>query len=317
MEPCQFCGQLAAVDGAGFCTHCRNYRGVPAQPPGQGYPTAPGYPASAAPYPTSAPSYGGQVSSPPYGPVSGGPVSGGGYPTGYPPAGYQAAPPTSYPPAPTTGYPAPGYQPAGMPVSAPVGVMGTPTGPPKQRSPFLIPIIAVCTVLALLAVSIVVVVLVRHSDKKKPPAVASNGFDQCLVGKWSVTDYTTRISFDNVGEVLFLADDINETLDIKADGSATDDYGTSSKPTTLIGAGGGHTYKISVYGTVTYKMASANGTLTFSDAVPDGKLLLEIDGADSGTTDLSVSNDPTPYTCTSTTFSQQTSDFTATAKKTS
>jgi hypothetical protein len=205
----------------------------------------------------------------------------------------------------------------GMPVSAPAGYPGMPPAPQKQRNPFLVPIIAVCSVLALLAVSIVVVVLVRQGgskDKQNPPA--ANGFDQCLVGKWEVTDYTTQISFDSVGEVYFIADDLNETLDIKADGSATDDYGTESKPTVLIGTGGSHTYKISVSGTVTYKMASANGTLTFSDAVPDGKIALEIDGVDSGTTDLGINNDPTPYTCGGDTFTQETSDFSATASKT-
>jgi hypothetical protein len=317
MDPCQFCGQLAAVDGAGFCTNCRNYRGVPAQPPA-GYQT--GYPASGAPYPSSAPSYGGQVSSPPYGPVSGGPVSGApatGYPTGYP-----QAQPTSYPPAPATGYQAPGYPQSGVPVSAPAGL---PSGPDKQRNPYLVPIIAVCSVLALLAISIVVVVVLRSGGGKNnptPPPVADSSaansdLDQCLVGKWLVTDYTTSISVGSAGDVFFIAEDLNETLDIKADGSVTDNYGTTSQPTILIGSSDSHNYKISVSGTITYKMQSAHGTLTFSNAVANGKIAVEVDGVSAGTEDLSASNDPTPYTCSGNTFRQTTKDFDATAKKTS
>ncbi len=308
MLPCQFCGQMSPVDGAGFCTNCRNFRGVPAAPV-----SGPGYPTTGVPYPTSAPSYGGQqVSSPPYGPVSGG-----GYPTGYPqPTSYPPAQPVSYPPAQPTAYPAPGagYAAPGYPAT------GAPGQPPKQRSPYLIPIVAVSSVVVLLAAAIVAVLLFNGHGKAKPnPPVtqAANGFDQCLVGNWKITQYTAHITFDTVGSVLFTAVDLNETLEIKPDGATVDNYGTASKPTTLHGSGGGHTYQLAIYGTVNFLGHTANNVLSFSDISANGKIKLTIDSKDNSLIDLSVNDDPTPYTCSGKTFTQTTSDFTASASKTS
>jgi hypothetical protein len=278
MLVCQFCGQPATVDSAGYCTNCRNYRGVPGQQPG--------------------------------------------YPTSYPPAeptGYQAAPPTSYPPAPATGYPAPGYPGAGAPISAPANYAGVPSAPQQQRSRYLMPIIAVCSVLALFAVSIIVVVSVGHGgNKDKPTPPLANGFDQCLVGKWRVVDYTVQLAVEG-GQLSFTASELNESLDIQADGSVTEDYGTASKPTVLVSHGGTRDYKFTFSGTATYKMRSANDTLTFTTEKTDIKMVTEIDGVEVDTGQDVGSDDPDPnkYSCTGTTLTQTASEFTSTAKKTS
>ncbi len=301
MEPCQFCGQFAPVDAGGFCTNCRNYRGVATSPV-----SSPAYPTSGPAYPTSAPSYGGQVSAPPYGPTSGPPVTGAPYSAsgGYPAQPYSAPPayqqPTQYQ------QPAP-YQP--MPAGPP---------PTKQRSGYVIPIIALCSVMALLVIGIVVVVLVKHGSKSTGGGggtTTASGLDKCLVGTWKVSSYETTIPFDNVGSVDFTASSLQEVFTINADGTATDNYGTQDSPTVLIGTSADHDYKINIYGTVTYTIKSANDVLSFSQATADGELELFTDGASSGTIDLKISNDPTPYTCSSTTLTQTTEDFTATATK--
>lgn len=283
MEPCQFCGQQAAVDGAGFCTNCRNYRGVPA-----GQPT----------YPTSGPAYGGgQVSAPPYGQPS--------------------APPYPQQP-PVTGIPysaPPGYNTA--PYSAPPAYQAP--APPPKRSGYVVPIIALCSVVALLVIGIVVVVVVKNHDKGGGgggnTGLTASGLDKCLVGSWKVTSYETTISFDQVGDVDFTGDDIRETLTIDENGIAEDNYGSESEPTVLSGSSVDHDYTINVYGTVKYTIKSANGVLSFSDATADGELELFIDGDSAGTIALNISSDPTPYTCTSSTLTQQTTDFSAVATR--
>ncbi len=300
MEPCQFCAQYAPVDTAGFCTNCRNYRGSPAAPV-----SAPGYPTSG---PTS---YAGQPSAPPYGQpygqTSAPPVTGVPYqqPTGYP-----SAPPTGYAPAPPTGYAQPGYAPG--PVLMPVS-----TPPPAKERNILVGVFALCGVLLLMVVAIVVIVVVKKGgdDGGSTPPVA-DGFDKCLVGSWRITSYETHVAFDSVGDVAFTADDLHETLKIESDGSAVDDYGTQSNPTKLTGSAGTHTYSIEVYGTVAYKIKSANGVLSFSDAKPDGSLEVFVDDKSIGSQDLDVTNDPTPYTCSGSQFTQTTSDFTTSAVKT-
>jgi hypothetical protein len=295
MEPCQFCGQYAPVDGAGFCTNCRNFRGTPAAPvSAPGYPTGDPY----ASYPTSGPSYGGQASAPPYGQSSAPPVTGAPYlgPTGYP-----ATPPTTFPPQ--TSY-APAYAAA-------------PPPPPTRERGVLVGVFAVCGVILLAVIAIVVVVVVRNGGDKGGGSTTAAGFDTCLVGTWRVTSYETHVAFDNVGDVTFTADDLHETIKIERDGSAVDDYGTASNPTVLTGSSGSHDYRIEVFGTVSYKIGSANGVLSFSDAKPSGSLELFIDDASAGSENLDVTNDPTPYTCSGGQFTQTTSDFKASATKTS
>jgi hypothetical protein len=205
-----------------------------------------------------------------------------------------------------------GYPVTGVPAGAPAGP------PPKQRSGHVVPIIALCSVMALLVVGIVVVVLVRHNGSAKGGNNGGNTtIDACLVGTWKATQYTAQIPIDGVGNVEFTATDLNETVVIREDGTATDDYGTKNNPTVLAGTGGGSDYEISLYGTVTYTLRSANGVLSFSDSKADGALEVKIDGTFAGSQDLGVTDDPTPYTCTGSTFTQRTSDFTASASKVS
>jgi len=307
MEPCQYCGQQAPVDPAGFCTNCRNYRGVPAQPVATG-----GYPPAGdvygAPYPTSGPAYG-QVSGPP---VTGAPYSAppAGYPAGgYPPPSQPYSAPPSY--GQPTGYPVSG---APTPVSGPAGfgpIGGPIVAPPAKQRSLAVPIIALCSVLALLVIGIVIVGISRSGGHKGTTGTTASGLDRCLVGKWRVTSSTIKVPLEGVGNVDFTLDSSsNYTFTTDEDGQSVDDYGTEENPATFVASDGGTDYQYLVWGTFTYTLRSANGVLSFENGHGDGKYAWVVDGdRQSPYTRSDDNGDPTPYTCTSTTLTQKTNDF--------
>src|SRR5205814_1855740 len=132
MQPCEVCGGMG-VDAAGYCTQCRNYRGLPAPASGAPYGYAPASP------PGYAAGYAAGYAQPPASPA--------GYaqPAQAPTPGYQPAPmsgpPASYAPTSGGGFPP---QPAYAPGFTPP--------PPKARS-FTVPLIALSATLVVLVVA--------------------------------------------------------------------------------------------------------------------------------------------------------------------
>jgi hypothetical protein len=103
-----------------------------------------------------------------------------------------------------------------------------------------------------------------------------------------------------------------QTVVIRADGTAKDDYGDDSK---YSGTSGGHTYTLDVTGTVNYSVRTGNDTLTFVDPKADGSVLYGIDGKSATSFPLSVSSDPTRYTCSGSTMTEHTDTYDATLTK--
>src|SRR5262245_28604916 len=177
MQPCAVCGGQG-IDAAGYCVHCGTFRGtdpVVSAPPGYPGPTSP-----AQPQPYGQPMPGQPVSGQPMPgqPVSGQPVSG-------QPYSYQA-------------YPAPSPQPQ-----------------PKQRSSFMVPLVALSATLFVLVVAIVVVAAVKAADSSGGGGSGGGGrtpvdqtrpvslVDECVVGTWRVTSHEETVSVPSVGDVVF------------------------------------------------------------------------------------------------------------------
>lgn len=281
MQPCHVCGGMM-IDAAGYCTQCRTYRG---QVPPQGYSLYPDQ-QSAPPYPAQpgVPPYPGQPSGPPY-PAT--PVT-----MPYQPGSYPPAPqPASYPPAP----PRPG----------------------GGRSPFLIPLIALCVALVIVAVGIVVVVVVKSNSN--PQAQTSSGptaapgqstaIDPCLVGTWTVSKASQQFPISGVGNVQITLKSGTQTVAIGADGTVEDDYGTDSR---YEGSGGGHTYTLDVAGKAHYTVRTANSTITFIAPSANGTIAASVDGVSVTSIPLSVTSDPVHYTCSGGTATEHTDTYDAT-----
>jgi hypothetical protein len=171
----------------------------------------------------------------------------------------------------------------------------------------------------LVAVGIVVVVALKSGNNdqaggggKSAAPGASSAIDPCLVGNWTVTKASMDWTVDGVGSVVLDSQNALQTVVIRADGTADDNYGGDSK---YSGTSGGHTYTLDVSGKVHYSVRTANDTLTFVDPQATGVVTYGIDGKDATSFPLSVSSDPTHYTCGGSTLTEHTETYDATLTK--
>jgi hypothetical protein len=329
VQPCQVCGEMR-VDAAGYCVRCRNYRGPVAAGDAMaaaGYPPAtpnPGYPTSPPPgpgYPTSPPPGPGYPTSPPpgpgYPPVPGYPTSstqGPGYPTSSPPGGYPSAPAgAGYPGAPVT-----------APPLTPTGYLGPPAtpSPARQRSPFLIPLIAACAAVLVVVIGIVIVVLSKTgqpsnvaggaaSTPPHPPSSPPQSplIDPCLIGVWSTTSNSQQFTIKGVGTMtLLLKTPYSETVTVNPDGTATQGY----NHTKMEGALGGHRYGIDVIGVAHTTLRTANNTISFQTPTVTGTLSITVDKTPLTTVPLTISSDPVTYVCEGNTLTEHADGFDST-----
>jgi hypothetical protein len=280
MQPCEVCGGMG-IDANGYCTQCRTYRGIPGQaagpgspaPYGAGYPQSPAYPPTGG-YPPQQPGY----QQPAYGQQ-----------TGYQQTGY--------------GQQQPGY---GQPTyAAPV-----PT-PPKQRSSYTIPLIALSATLVVVVVGIVAIVLFRDGDTPDNPSA----IDNCVVGTWEVTDYTEDVAVPEVGKVTFTDSGKGATLRFTKDGKGVQDFGTG---TVFTGTVQGAKVNLEISGTVRYDFRTNDNTMSFSNLVSDGKAKVSVPSLGrEESQDFTGSDDPSRYTCGGDKMTMSTSLYRADLKRTS
>jgi hypothetical protein len=294
MQPCEVCGGMG-IDAGGYCTTCRTYRGVPSAPAPQGYSVIP--PVSGTPYQGSGVPYADPTSGSPYGaPMGGmpgypGPTSGGPYPN------YGGG----YPPSPEPGYPAPGgYQPANF--------LPPPT-PPRSRSSFVVPLIALSVTLVVLVVGIVAVAALR---KKDTPLAGPSGsasasakpspiVDTCVVGLWNATEETQDVPVEGVGSVRVTGSGMKVRL--RADGTGAYEFSDTTYTATI----SGHRVDIIVNGTTKYDYRTSNGSMAFSNFSNSGTVTVKVDGAAASSEALTEDADPVRYSCSGSTLTQTTS----------
>jgi hypothetical protein len=272
MQPCQVCG--AAVDAAGYCTGCHQYRGAqsyaisapagdlhapglavaPQPDPAAGYYVTPGYQSNAAPYPVS-PS-------------------------------------------------APAYR------QAPHGV-GNPVPAQPARSPLTTPLFLLTVMVVVLVAGTVSVVLIKTKDRgaepagnaSAAPAVAggassgpppsaapdtSSAVDRCVVGEWAVTSFRVRSS--NVD----LTTDAGGIFRLRADGSGTWDFGSGI---ILTGTVQGIRSEDLVTGRVDFDFQTAGQSFTFQNIRSDVREVLEQSGRDPVNRQVPFALGVGEYTC--------------------
>ena len=244
-------------------------------------------------------------------PVSGAPQS------GYPYAGPQQAP-ASGAPWPGQGSAAP-YPFSGPPVS---GTPGYTQPPQQQRRPVTLILIAASALVVVLIGAIVVVALARGGKKPDGTPVAdsttvppgpSAAIDPCLVGTWQATSEHQQQDYPDVGPVTLIGQ--GEISHVSADGSVTDDY---SKTSPYTGSYNGHSITMTVTGTVTSRITTAGGTLTFHDVKANGSVSYKVDGQPVGSAvPLDVSNDPVQYSCQGKTATEHTDHYDVTMTRVS
>ncbi|UWP82737.1 hypothetical protein [Dactylosporangium fulvum] len=286
------------IDANGYCTQCRTYRGVPQapQPPTSGSPYS-GAPYSGGPYagyPSQDPSFPDQVSGP-------------GYPG-------QVSGPPSYPPA-TYG-----------------GQYGASPTPPKKNK-FLVPVLALSGVLGLLVVAIVVVAVKKGGDDPKDTPVAQPGqttsgpsksasakpsavIDECLVGTWETKTYTEQVSMQGIGDVPFKLDKNGAVFTFTADGKHTQTY----KETQFSGDPSVNGTKahvvLTVNANVTAEVRTAGGSIAYTNVKSDGKGTVSAPSLGvNETEDFSPGDDPSKYTCSSSTLTLNTARIQSTLTK--
>jgi hypothetical protein len=185
------------------------------------------------------------------------------------------------------------------------------TAPVRQRSPFLIPVIATCVVLAIGAVAITVILLggsgrpsnvdgLGSTPATSPRQPTTGLIDPCLVGIWTVTSSTLRVPLDDGPVVFELTTPASQFVTINGDGTAIDEYHQSR----YAGSTGGKSYGMEVAGTVHYAVRTSDGTLSFVSPSASGTITVSIDGKQTNTGPLGVSNDPVSYTCAGDTFTE-------------
>jgi hypothetical protein len=247
----------------------------PAQYPQQQYP--PQQPPAQYPqqqqYPPQQPSYGNQP---------------------YSAAPYNIAPNSA---APYSGPPANPYtQPA-------TGMIAVPPQRSRSRLPMLV-IAAVC-LLALLAVSIVVVALSKN--KKEPvagPGTAPTSYagpvDPCLVGTWNQTSYQKVVDMtgtdvdkrEGIGKVKMTGGGKRWT--INADGTAVEDdaktvyAGTDDK---------GRNINATFSGSTDWSIKTVGRTIEYAGKESTSSVVISVDGRKAGTINLEPNLDPNNYTC--------------------
>lgn len=226
-----------------------------------------------------------------------------------------------YPPQPQQGYPAtagyqrqPGYGAYPTSGAGPAPGYGAPQPPPpKQRSSFTVPLIALSVTLVVLVVSIVAVVLIRDGgDDDDPGGLA---IDQCVVGTWEVTDYSEDVSVPNVGPVKFTDSGKGATIKFGPDGKGVQDFGNG---TDFVGTVQGVRVNLTIEGTVKYDYSAKDGTVSYRNLVSDGKATVSAPTANiSETEDFKGSSDPSKYNCSGDSMTMSTSLYSAKMRRTS
>jgi hypothetical protein len=173
------------------------------------------------------------------------------------------------------------------------GGSGTPiraerAGPPR-RSPFLIPLIALSTVLVLLILAIALVVATRPTRGNR---AAGPLIDPCLVGTWRSTSDSQRLDVAGIGPVTVTGQGV--VLHIRPDGTRWQDYAAA---TPYEGETGGHRLRITLTGTVRATIRTDRGTIAVHDLTSAGTVTASIDGGQLTSIPLTVAGDPVRYTC--------------------
>jgi hypothetical protein len=312
MQPCPTCGGMG-IDANGYCTQCQTYRGLPQTP-------SSGVPYSDAPY-SGAP-YGQNPGAAPYG---GYPTSGPGYgqPTSGP--GYQQ--PAYGQPQPTSG-----GSPMAYPAATYGGAYGAPAAPPKKRSGFMVPLLALSGVLVLLVVAIVVVVLVKNSGEDKggggtanPTAAAGSDdpqkslVDQCVVGTWEMTSYTEQVPVEGVGNVPFKLDGKGAVLTFSKDGKGVQDFGDGTNFVgTVTVSGTSADVNLKITGALKYDFRTNDGVMSYSNLSSEAKYTISSAVTTESEEDtLPGSTDPSKYNCNGSRMTMSTSSYSSELRKTS
>jgi hypothetical protein len=220
----------------------------------------------------------------------------------------QPGAPISGPP----GYPPPGYPPA---------------PPPRARSPLLVPLIALSSILVVLVAAIVVVVVVRASGKSDANgANGANGqptgpsatkaaalVDECVVGTWRMSHYEEDVPVAGFGTVKFTGEGAEVRL--KDDGTGVTDY---KDGTTFNATLSGVVYKLVVTGTVSFGYRTNNGAVSFTGVTASGKeTLTRTDNGQQVSQDLTGNSDPASYTCSGDSLTEFTNQYRAEMRRVS
>jgi hypothetical protein len=212
--------------------------------------------------------------------------------------------PISVPP----GYPAPGYP--------------QPQPPQRNRSPLLVPLIALSSILVILVAAIVVVAVVRASGKDSangqptgaPTATKAAALvDECVVGTWRMSHYEEDVPVAGFGTVRFTGEGAEVRL--KDDGTGVTDY---KDGTTFNATLGGVVYKLVVTGTVSFGYRTNNGAVSFTGVTASGKeTLTRSDTGQQVSQDLTGNSDPASYTCSGDSLTEFTNQYRAEMRRVS
>lgn len=190
------------------------------------------------------------------------------------------------------------------PPPVPPTPLPVPPTPPRQRSAWLLPLVASLFVLVVLVGAIVVMLAIRQSSVlsgRDAPAAS------CPVGRWSVTEYTEKVAVKDVGDVTFVGKGAEVRL--RSDGTGVTDYKDGTVFTATIN---GIAYRLVVTGQVTYSYHHDAGKVTFSDVKAQAKeTLTRADNGESVSDDLPGQLGPARYTCSGNAMTEYTDEYTA------
>jgi hypothetical protein len=198
--------------------------------------------------------------------------------------------------------------PVGMPPGYP-----TPGRPPRTRSPLLVPLIALSSILVILVAAIVVIAVVRASGRSNPSTGGSTAtranslVDECVIGTWRMSHYEEDVPVTGYGNVKFTGEGAEVRL--RVDGTGVTDY---KDGTTFNATVDGVVYKLVVSGTVSFGYRTSNGTFSFSGVTASGQeTLTRTDTGQQVTQDLTGSSDPANYTCSGDSLTEFTNQYRA------
>ncbi|HET6212838.1 MAG TPA: hypothetical protein VFE14_08210 [Micromonosporaceae bacterium] len=171
--------------------------------------------------------------------------------------------------------------------------------PPRQRSPYAVPVIALSVTLVALVAAIVIVVLVKSARERTAK-------DSCVVGGWLVARYEERVAIEGVGPVLFTG--TGARLELRADGTGRTDYGAG---TVFTGNASGKRITLMISGAVTFHYRAADHILAFSDVRSTATSEAAVGDEKLGRTALAGNADPANYTCAGGKLTEQTATYRA------
>ena len=151
-----------------------------------------------------------------------------------------------------------------------------------ERSPFLVPLVALSGTLAVLIAAIVIVVQLEKGDT-----------DPCIVGTWLVTSHREDVEVPSAGRVTFTGEGARIVLG--KDGTGRTDYGAEG--TTFRGTANGKTIELTVTKTVTFRYTADGKTVTFTEVHADGEGIVTVDGREIARRPFQGGADPAAYTC--------------------